>query len=155
MSIEHGFNILTPEGREKGWQHIQKEKPDLIIGEWMCGPFSAMQNINLTRSPELRDRILEAQRQHTKVSAWIAKVEKWQRTVNRGHWLGEQPAQCRSWKSDCLQEMQQENLNTYLDMCAEDLKDPQIGLPYRKRTKLNCTSGILHHLIENPPPMPW
>ena len=34
-------------------------------------------------------------------------------------------------------------------MCSEDLCDPYNGLPYRKRTKLNHTSGILHHLLEN------
>ena len=34
-------------------------------------------------------------------------------------------------------------------MCTEDLQDPQSQLPYRKRTKLNHTSGILHHLMTN------
>ena len=76
VSIEHGFDILTPEGRAKGWKHITTEKPDLIIGEWMCGPFSAMQQLNLFKGGELRDRILAQRKQHTKVSEWIAKVEK-------------------------------------------------------------------------------
>ena len=32
-------------------------------------------------------------------------------------------------------------------MCTEGLKDPVNGLPYRKRTKCNHTSGILDHLL--------
>ena len=43
VSIEHGFNVLTPQGRKAGEEYIKKEKPDLIVGEWMCGPFSSLQ----------------------------------------------------------------------------------------------------------------
>ena len=50
-------------------------------------------------------------------------------------------------KLSCLQKMQRENYNTSFDMCTEDLKDPYNKLPYRKRTKLNHTSGILDHLL--------
>ena len=99
------------------------------------------------KSEELKQRILQEQREHAKVSAWIARIERWQRTVNKGHWLGEQPDTCGSWILPCLQEMQRENLNTSFDMCTEGLQDPLNKLPYRKRTKLNHTSGILHHLM--------
>ena len=46
-----------------------------------------------------------------------------------------------------MQEMQQVNYNTHFDMCSVGLKDSENGLPMRKRTKLNHTSGILHHLL--------
>ena len=120
----------------------------------MCGPFSTMQNINLSKGPELRDRILKMQHEHAKVSAWIARIEDWQRHVNKGQWLGEQPDKCGSWKLRCMQPMQEANYNTLFDMCTEDLADPLSNKPYRKRTKLNHTSGILHHLMENYPQCP-
>ena len=43
--------------------------------------------------------------------------------------------------------MQRESYNASLDMCTADLKDLYNKLPYRKRMKLNHTSGILDHLL--------
>ena len=64
ISIETGFDLLTAEGRLKAENYLKREKPDLIIGEWMCGPFSQFQSINMARSPELRDKILALQTAH-------------------------------------------------------------------------------------------
>ena len=46
VSIEHDFDVLTPEGRRRREEYIYREKPDLIVGEWMCGPFSSPNHIN-------------------------------------------------------------------------------------------------------------
>jgi hypothetical protein len=104
-------------GRLKAEDYLRREKPDLIIGEWMCGPFSQFQNINMAKGPDWMSKILELRKAHMKVSAWIARQERWQRLENKGHWIGEQPARCGSWNLKCLQEMQEENYNTYFDMC--------------------------------------
>ena len=72
----------------------------------MCSPFSSIQPLNLAKGGELRNRILQEQREHAKLSAWIAKLECWQRTANKGMWIGEQPDGCGSWKLGCTQEMQ-------------------------------------------------
>ena len=40
ISIEQGFNLLTDSGRSRAEQYLRKEKPDLIVAEWMCDPFS-------------------------------------------------------------------------------------------------------------------
>ena len=69
VSIEHGYDLLTTAGRRRAEAYIKSEKPDLIVGEWMCGPFSSIQNINLSKGPELRNKILAEQREHAKVSA--------------------------------------------------------------------------------------
>jgi len=89
ISIETGFDLLTTMGRLKAENYLRREKPDLIIGEWMCGPFSQFQNINMAKSPEMRNKILDLRKAHKKVSAWIARQEQWQRLVNKGHWIGE------------------------------------------------------------------
>ena len=115
----------------------------------MCSPFSSMQSINLSKGGELRDKVLHDQREHAKVSAWISQIERWQRKVNKGMWIGEQPHKCGSWNLQSLQEMQRESYNACMDMCTEDPKDPYNSLPYRKRAKLNHTPGILHYLFEN------
>ena len=126
---------MTKSGRKKADKYLESEKPDLIVAEWMYSPFSSTQNFNLGKGGALRDRILKEQRKHKKVNIWIAEKEKWQREVNKGEWLGEQPATCGSWKFDCMQPMQRENYNTLFDMCSEELKDPMTKKAYRKRTK--------------------
>ena len=50
VSIEHGYDILTASGRKHAEDCIYSEEPDMIVGEWMCGPFSSMQNTNLGKS---------------------------------------------------------------------------------------------------------
>ena len=56
VSIEHGYNLLTKEGRDAGERYIKRQKPDLLVGEWMCGPFSSMQNLNLGKGGKLADK---------------------------------------------------------------------------------------------------
>ena len=38
ISVEHGFNLLTTEGRNKAERYLKTEKLDFIVGEWMRGP---------------------------------------------------------------------------------------------------------------------
>ena len=102
----------------------------------------------MKKNPEIRSKILGVRKAHKKVSAWIARQEKWQRLVNKGHWVGEQPARCGSWNLQCLQEVQEENHNTYFDMCSVGLTCPKIEFLMRKRTKLNHTSSILRECFE-------
>ena len=147
ISVEQGFDLLTETGRNKAERHLREQKPDLIIAQWMCDPFSSRQNVNIARGGITAENILEKRKTHTKLNDWIARQERWQRTQNKGHWLGEQPQTCGSWKLQSTQEMQQENYNIVFDMCNEGaaaLVDPPTGLPIRKRTKLNHSSGILH-----------
>ena len=59
ISIEHGFDLLTHAGRQKAETYLRKEKPDLIVAEWMCDPFSSMQNINLAKGGLTAEKILE------------------------------------------------------------------------------------------------
>ena len=55
-----------------------------------------MQNINLNRDGLTAEKILEKRKSHCELTDWIAKPERWQRTANRAHWLGEQAG---SWGS--------------------------------------------------------
>ena len=59
ISIEHGFDLLTPTGRQKAETYLRKEKPDLSVAEWMCDPFSSMQNINIAKGGLTAEKILE------------------------------------------------------------------------------------------------
>ena len=147
ISIEQGFDLLTETGRRNAERYIQQEQPDLIVAEWMCDPYSKIRNVNFAKGGLTEAKILDMRKSHAKLVAWIAKQERWQREVNKGHWLGEQPEKCGSWNLRATQEMRRGNYNTVFDMCNADaagLKDPQANRPIRKRTKLNHTSGILH-----------
>ena len=112
LSIEQGFDLLTQDGRDRAEKVRRTEKPDLIVGEWMCDPFSQVQNLNIGRGGLTAEKILEKRRTHSKLVEWIAKQERWQRTANKGHWLDEQPEKCGSWNLTATQEMQRENYNT-------------------------------------------
>ena len=88
------------DGRNRAEKYIKTEKADLLVG------VSSMQHLNLREGEDLRNRVLAEQREHAKVSDWIAKMERWQRKVNKGTWVGEQPRNCGSWELKCTQEMQ-------------------------------------------------
>ena len=49
ISIEQGYDLLTDVGRSQAERYLRKEKLDLIVAEWMCDPFSQIQNINLAK----------------------------------------------------------------------------------------------------------
>ena len=49
LSIEQGFDLLTQAGRDAAEKVLRTEKPDLIVGEWMCDPFSQMQHMNISK----------------------------------------------------------------------------------------------------------
>ena len=51
-------NLTRGKGRRRGGEYFYKHKPDLIVGEWMCSPFSKMKDINMAKTPELCDQIL-------------------------------------------------------------------------------------------------
>ena len=61
--------------------------------------------------------------------------------------LGEQPAECGSWKLRETQKMQNMNYNTLVDMCQFGLKDPESEIAMQKRTKLVHSSKRLHNLL--------
>ena len=44
ISIEQGFDLLTPKGRDDAERYLKQEAPDLIIAEWMCDPWCSMQS---------------------------------------------------------------------------------------------------------------
>ena len=50
ITLETGFDLLTESGRQKAFRHLVNVDPDVIVGEWMCDPFSQMQNINRCKS---------------------------------------------------------------------------------------------------------
>ena len=145
ITLETGFDLLTESGGQKAFRHLVNVDPDVIVGEWMCDPFSQMQNINRCKSRLLAHKLRAAQEKHRPLLRWIARVERWQRRRGK-HWIGEQPSTCLSWKEPALQEMQD---NVIIDMCtAADLRDPENGMPMRKRSKLNTTSGAVKTEME-------
>ena len=115
ISIEQGYDLLTDAGRKNAEAYLRREKPDLIVAEWMCDPFSSMQNINIAKGGLTAEKILEKRKALAKLIEWIARQERRQRTRNC-HWLGEQPERCGSWDLSATQEMQRENWNTVFDV---------------------------------------
>ena len=79
ISIEQGFDLLTEMGRRNAEQYIRQEKPDLIVAEWMCDPYSQKQNIYFAKGGLTEAKILDMRKSNAKLVDWIAKQERWQR----------------------------------------------------------------------------
>ena len=146
ITIETGFDLLTKDGREKGFARLKRENPDVIVAEWPCDPQSSWQHVNVAKGDDVAKKIYAKQKLHLPLVEWIAKVERWQR--QRGKlFVGEQPGNCGSWKLPQTQEMQENNWCTMLDMCRFGLKDPFDKMPYRHRMKLVHGSSVLHKAL--------
>ncbi len=143
ITIETGFDLLTTSGRQKAMTMLRKLKPDVIIAEWMCDPWSQMQNINISKGGLTAENIMEKRRIHTHLLHWLAYVERWQ-TSRGAHWVGENPYTAASWRQPALQAMLKRNWNTISDLCNWNLKDPASGEHYRKRTRLNTSSYFVY-----------
>ena len=148
ITIETGYDLLTKRGRDDAFAKLQTILPDLIVAEWMCDPWSNIQNINLAKGGDTAQKILDKREIHSHLLQWFAKVEQWQR--KRGaHWLAEKPHGALSWKQQCMLAIQDENYNAIADLCNWDFKDPESSKPYRKRPKLNTDSLYVHEALKS------
>ena len=57
ITIETGFDLLTENGRKKGFLYLQQHLPDVIIAEWPCDPFCSWVKVNAGKGPEIAQKL--------------------------------------------------------------------------------------------------
>ena len=88
ITIETGFDLLTVDGRDRAFKELKHLRPDLIVAEWMCDPWSNIQNLNIAKGGMAEKHVYQKRAVHKHWLTWMAEVELWQR--ERGaHWIGE------------------------------------------------------------------
>ena len=75
ISIEHGYDLYTKDGRDRAEHDIRIGKPDLIVAQWMCGPHSNLQHVNIAKGGLTADKIMEDRRKYTGLIDWIENIE--------------------------------------------------------------------------------
>ncbi len=98
MDIRTGFDFDLEETREEARAKLRKEKPSLLIGSPICGPWSQMNNINKD-SENMRAHMKRAVK-HLRftLEMFTIQVEE-----NHGFVLFEHPWAAKSWDTDIMQ----------------------------------------------------
>ncbi len=100
MDIRTGYDFDREETREEARTKLRKEKPSLLIGSPICGPWSQMNNINKD-SENMRANMKKAIK-HLRFTLEMFAI---QIEENHGFVLVEHPWTAKSWGTDIMQEM--------------------------------------------------
>ncbi len=146
ITIETGFDLLTECGRQLAWRRLMQDKPDVIVFEFMCDPWSLIQNVNIAKSEDFAQRLRTERIRHLAMLRWVGRVQQWQ-VRRHGQFLVENPSTSLVWKQFCLRRMQSDHYVTLADLCQFGWKDPETKLPYRKRTKLVSSSPFVDEVM--------
>ena len=114
---------------------LLEDKPRLLIGSPMCGPFSTMNQINYARmTKEEKQQKLEHGRKHFEFCMKLYEIQ-WR---EGRYFLHEHPDGASSWQEDCVHRLlkRQGVIRVAGDQCRYGLKshDGQREGPARKRT---------------------
>ena len=135
IDLRTGFDLLTPDGRRKTMDILEKQKPTVVTMAPTCAPWSIINNINDPKTTE-------AQRaKYLPVVEFCVQVAMYQIRHGR-HFIMENPATSAMWYQRCFVRLLLENQVSWgtLDMCAFGMKDPY-GYYYYKPTSLLHSFG--------------
>ena len=104
MDIRTGYDFDIDETREEARTKLRKEKPSLLIGSPICGPWSSMNNTNEPMYPDSQNMRAATKRavKHLRftLETFIIQIEE-----NHGFVLFEHPWTAKSWDTDIMQEI--------------------------------------------------
>lgn len=136
IDLKTGFDLRRRKDRQRCWNAIKKEDPDLLVVCPPCGPFSQLQNLNYSMMPEERAMaILGEGLSHLE---FAMKLFEWQ--VRRGRKaLFEHPSTSKAWEEPVVEKMLRMPgvLRVRGDQCQYGLKLPGSQFPSKKPTGLH------------------
>ena len=100
VDLKTGYDLRTRRDRQRCWDAVKKEDPDLLVVCPPCGPFSQLQNLNYAQMPIGRAvAILGEGLEHLQ---FAMKLYEWQ--VRRGKKaLFEHPATSKAWEEPAVE----------------------------------------------------
>ncbi|MDP7560817.1 MAG: hypothetical protein QF745_09785, partial [Planctomycetota bacterium] len=100
MDIRTGFDFELEDARAEARARLREEKPSLLIGSPICGPWSQMNNINKDSENMRAHRKRAVKHLRFTLEMFTIQVEE-----NHGFVLFEHPWTAKSWDTDIMQEM--------------------------------------------------
>ena len=153
-----GTDLRKKEHRDTIDQQIEKDDPYLISMSPLCGPWCQWQELNMSKSEETANKIMEQRKEWYPVVKWISQVIR-SRVAKGRQVLLEQPWLSKMWDSLALLRVLQDHITDPMtgeivevikcDQCAYGLKDRDNGMPNKKPTGLMTASlGIKENMSQ-------
>lgn len=141
--------MKTTVGRRNLFCYLARDRPEHIWISPTCGPWCQWSNLNMSKSAELRDKIL----QHRKENIWqvsLSQVLCEIQLSQRRHFHCEQPQGSQMFKLPCFQKIVAVTKPSIFDLCRVGrLREPVTDAPIRKRLVVRTTSQRLHENLHN------
>ena len=90
ISLETGFDLLTPSGQKEAFEHVQHVRPSVLAFAWPCTCWSPLQNLNdgKRKGKEAYIKTLEGHRHM--MLPFVRRLAMFQRECGH-HFFGENP----------------------------------------------------------------
>ena len=140
-------DLSTSSGRQKLFQILVRENPQDVWLSPVCAPWCKWNQFNMSKSLALCEKVLSDRWDSLWQLCLAVVLFRYQRSLGR-HFHMEQPEGTEMFKVPCMQEVLSSLSWCKFDLCRlGNLKEPQSGLPIRKRLLVCTSSRALHRFL--------
>ena len=142
-------DLKTTIGRRNLFCHLARDRPEHLWISPTCGPWCQWSHLNMSKSAELRDKVLTSRKDHLwQVS--LARVLCDIQVSQQRHFHCEQPQGSKLLKLNCFRPIAAVTKPSIFDMCrVGSLREPISKAPIRKRLVVCTTSQRLFENLHN------
>ena len=143
------YNLLKKANRDKIDQMIEQDDPFLLSMSPVCGPWSSWQNVKMSKSEELYEKIMADRKNWYPVLKWLAGVIR--KRIQKGREIVlENPWPSLLWKLRFMEDLYTEPLihpvtGEPVELCRLGqcmyVLEGESGLPHQKATGMLLSSG--------------
>ena len=148
ISLPH-WDLLKSKDRKDALTYLNTLDPDAMVIAWPCTVWSPLQEFG-RKSPWQRERLEERREEQRELLGFVRDASHDQRR-RAGLLLGENPKPSSAWKEPLIIEAFDGMGSAITDMCQYGLRIPGGGPFLRKRTRLEGTPELVHHLARTCP----
>ena len=140
-------DLSTSEGRRKMFQILVRERPEDLWYSPVCAPWCKWNQFNAAKSLALCEKVLNDRWESLWQLCLAVVLFRYQSALGR-HFHIEQPLGSDMYRVPCMQ-----GIVSSLSLCTFDLcrlghlKEPQTGIPIRKRLVVGTSSQALHRFL--------
>ena len=151
------FNLLNKSNRDALWKQIEEEDPFLLTLAPVCGPWSPWQHVNLQRSGDTYEKVMDQRNQWYPVVQWLTSVIE--HRLQRGREvLLENPWGSMMWQLRCMDHLIAKAPSNSItgeilelqrtDQCMYGLKDEATGRAHENAIGLLLSSASMKRVLE-------
>ncbi len=136
-------DLSTKKGREELFRLLCIRQPTHVWYSPKCGPWSMWSNFNMNRSISGESKVLH-QREESLWQISLAVILFRFQQIRENQFHMEQPQGSAMWKVPTMEEILTQTERCVFDLCrVGNLKDPESGMPIRKRLTICTTSELM------------